>query len=354
MDFIFENENQFLLENNENILFLDNALDTLNYPDLFNSKILGNFNPLDSYSENDINYDYMNNYDKNDNKENEETNQNSNLLKKKTKREDEIKDNKNINPEEENTSKNKSNNKENINNNKEVKIIEIKNKVYFRTEPIEGNGIENLNNKKNYKYGRKTQEEKNNGINGNHTRYSEDNIIRKIKSFFGKSLFKFINQNLKNSNFIKLEIAVNKELKKDFNLKLFNKTLKEIYSKSNISNKYKHEKRNKNEKLIKEIYSKSKETSVIKILNLTYLEAFDIFRRNIKENQNISPYLQKKIEGTDILDNKKFEDILSLFEKIIKEEEKNKNGNIEQYINDIKHLCLNFEKWFENKVGRER
>ena len=353
MNFFFDNENQFLLENNENFLIPDNAFDTLNPPYSLNSNILENLNSLDSYSENDRNSEYMFILDKNNSKENETTNQNSNLLKRKTKREDEVKDNKNINPEEENNSKNKSNNKENINNNKEVKIIEIKNKVYFRAEHIEGNGIENLNNKKSYKYGRKTQEEKNNGINGNHTRYSEDNIIRKIKSFFGKSLFKFINQNLQNSNFIKLEIAVNKELKKDYNLKLFNMTLKEIYSKSNISNKYKHEKRNKNEKLIKEIYSKSKETSVIKILNLTYLEAFDIFRRNIKENNYISPCLQKKIEGTDILDNKKFEDVISLIDKI-KKEEKNKNGDIEQYINYVKNLCLNFENWFEKKVGRDR
>ena len=354
-------ENHSIFDDENNLLTNDYEHNIINFPSFLNSKILEeNFNSLDNYYGNDRNYDYMKNFDKNDYIENETTNQNSKtFLKKKIKREEEETDNGDIqSKKEENISENKSNYKENINNNKEEKQIEIKNKHNFYIKPREGNIENNLdnksNNKKYSKYGRKTKEEKNNGINGNHTRYSDDNIIRKIKTFFGKSLHKFINQNLKNENFKKLEIAINKDLKKDFNLKLFKMTIKEIYSKSNISDKYRYEEQNKNENLIKEIYSKNEETSVIKILNLTYLEAFEIFRRNIKENQNISPYLQKKIEGTDILDNKKFEDILSLFEKIIKEEEKNKNGNIEQYINDVKHLCLNFEKWFENKVGRER
>ena len=232
---------------------------------------------------------------------------------------------------------------------KEMKNIEINNKVYFNIQFMQEN---TKNNKK--QPGRKTQEEKNNGNNGNHTRYSEDNIMRKIKSFFGKSLYNFLNNSLKNSKFLKLEISINKDLKKDINIKLFNMTLKEIYSNSNISEKYKHEEQNHNRNLINKIYLENEETSVIKILNLTYLEAFDIFIRRIKTNQNINPNLQKKIEGTDILDNEKFEDVISLIDKIEKEEEINKNGDINQYINKLKNLCLNFENWFEKKVGRDR
>ena len=208
--------------------------------------------------------------------------------------------------------------------------------------------------KNNSKFGRKTQKEKDKGEKGNHTRDSEDNKIRKIKSFFGKSLYLFIKNSFKEkTDLLKLEIGINNDLKKDFNQKLFNTTLKDIYMKSNISEKYIHKDQNFNENLIKKIYTENKEIEVIKILNLTYGEAFDIFRRKIKKNEYINPNLEKKIEGTNILDNNKFNDIENLIKKIYKDE-KNKNDNIEEYINDIINLCLNYEEWFSRKMGRNR
>ena len=200
-------------------------------------------------------------------------------------------------------------------------------------------------------FGRKSQEEKDKGSNGNHTRESEDNKIRKIKSFFGKNLYLFLKNSLEDE-LLKLDISINKDLKKEFNEKLFNRTIKDIYMNSKISDKYKHYNPDTNKILINKIYKEKKETSVIKILNLTYREAFAIFIRKIKNNK-ISPELRKKIQGTNILDNNKFKDIESMINKI-KEEEKNTNGAINEYIKDIKRLCINFESWFENKIGRNR
>ena len=210
------------------------------------------------------------------------------------------------------------------------------------------------NRKKNTLCGRKRKEEKKKGINGSHTRDSEDNKILKIKSFFWKSLYSFIRDSfIENINFLKLEISINRSLKKEFNEDLFKMKLKDIYSKYKISDKYVHYAEDTNEKLIKKIYKENKETVAKKILNLTYIEAFDIFRRKIM-GKDISPELKNKIKGTDFLDTYKFKDFDGLIEKIREEEGENNIGDIEEYINDIKRLCLQFEEWFKQKIGRNR
>ena len=202
---------------------------------------------------------------------------------------------------------------------------------------------------------KKNREKENKRNNGSHTRDSEDNKIHKIKSYFGKSLYFFIrNSFIENYEFLKLEISINKNLKKDFNEKLFKMKLKDIYFNYGISEKYIHYDKDTNKKLINKIYKEEKEIAVIKILNLTYIEAFEIFRRKIKEEKDINQELKNKINGTNFLDNKKFKDFDCLIEKIREEEKKNKNGDIEEYINDIKRLCLHFEEWFGQKKGRNR
>ena len=93
-----------------------------------------------------------------------------------------------------------------------------------------------------------------------------------------------------------------------------------------------------------------REAELIKILDLTYLEAFNIFRRTINSKLN------KKIEGTNIKDKEKFKD-LDEFVKNIRIREKKKGEKdevIEEYIDDVKRLVYNFENWFDNKIGRER
>ena len=208
--------------------------------------------------------------------------------------------------------------------------------------------------KNNKKCGRKTKIEKINGKKGKHTKNNQDNIIRKIKSFFGKSLYLFIKRIfIIKTDLLKLEIDINKNLKKDFNLKLFNSTLKNIYMESKISEHYSIKKVETNEELIKKIYNENKEIEVIKILNLTYIEVFQIFRRNLVP---INEELKKKIEGTNILNKEMFNDVEKFLE-IIRLQERNKKENeedIEKYINDIKSLVIGFEEWFNAKSGRER
>jgi hypothetical protein len=241
----------------------------------------------------------------------------------------------------------KSKNKENDN---EIKLLrENGKKRMFKIEKVRKEDRE-----KNTQYGRKKQEDKDKGKNGDHNRDSEDNKMRKIKSFFGKNLYIFLRDSFSDKKgFLKLEISINKNLKKDFNEDLFNMKIKDIYFNYQISDKYVHYDRDINKKLIDKIYKEQKETAVIKILNLTYIEAFDIFRRKIM-GKDIKPELKSKINGTGFLDNKKFKDFDCFIGKIRQEEKKNSNGDIEEYINDIKRLCIHFEDWFGQKIGRNR
>ena len=240
---------------------------------------------------------------------------------------------------------------EDLENNKIFKEINLKENNEEEKEIDDKNTIKNNNTQK---CGRKTEIEKNNGNKGKHTKKNEDNIIRKIKSFFGKKLYLFIKKSFKKeTDLLKLEIDINRNLKKDFNIKLFNNTLKNIYMNSKISEHYSIKNVETNEELINKIYNENKETEVIKILDLTYIEAFQIFRRNLVP---INEDLKTKIEGTKFLNKEYFNDVEKFLEKI-RLEGKNKKENeedTEQYIEDIISLVIGFEEWFNSKTGRER
>ena len=248
---------------------------------------------------------------------------------------------------------------ENENNfQEEQKTIELneedeENKFVEKNESIKMKQKENkkLNficKKKNC--GRKTNKDKIKGKKGSHTKESEDNIMRKIKSFFQKRIHKYLSKITK-EDLLKLDSNVKSRLKKEFNLNLFNKTLKDIYIETNISPKYKLKKVKTNEKLINRIYKEEKEIEAIKILNLTYEEAFEIFRRNLKPKEELSDELKRKIAGTNILNPKFFEDASVLIEN---EKEEGKTQDNMKYIDNFRRLILEFKNWFENKIGRNR
>lgn len=206
------------------------------------------------------------------------------------------------------------------------------------------------------KHGRKPQIDKKNGNNGKHTKNDDDNKIRKIKSYFGKQIYLYLKSLFKGKELLKLDININKNLKRDYNLKLFKRTFKDIYSNTIISNKYKLKNVKTNAKLINETYNDTKQTEINKLLSLTYGEAFEIFRRKLNPNKEISKELKTKIKGTHILDSNRFKDVESLLKKIEEDGKKNeeKDEDIKQYKKDIIDLCNDFQNWFEDKIGRDR
>ena len=203
------------------------------------------------------------------------------------------------------------------------------------------------------------RKKRNDSNKGSHTKNTPDNIMRKIKSNFFGYIHNLLNKSLisKDIIFSKLDSKINKELKKDFNLNLLDRTIRDIYEKTEISSKLRKISvinSNINKEIIQKIYQENIEEQTIKILNLTYFELFQIFRSKIK---SIDYKLEIKKSQIPLLNTDEFCDIDKFFEKIVNEEE-NKNNesqeNIDNYLSEIKKLCINYENWFIDKKGRNR
>ena len=188
------------------------------------------------------------------------------------------------------------------------------------------NNNESFSNKKSRGRKKKDVIEK-----GNHTKFTDDNMMRKIKCHF----FNHINNSLNNSLtdkklvFLKLDNLINENLKRDYNMELMNKTIKDIYLNSKISNKYKNRKNDSNKELVERIYSENKETDTIKILEKEYIELF-----------------------TELMEN----NIDKFCNEILNKEEKNglPHEQTSVFFDKMKRLCNNYKDWFEMKRGRER
>ena len=97
---------------------------------------------------------------------------------------------------------------------------------------------------------------------GEHNKYSEDNIMRKIKSYFFSYLHENLNDKFNNKKyqFLKLNPLISENLKKDFNEELMKKTIKELYMNSPISGKFRKQKKENpyyNKKIIEIIENQS-------------------------------------------------------------------------------------------------
>lgn len=192
---------------------------------------------------------------------------------------------------------------------------------------------QNENEKPVPKKGRKTKQETE---KGEHTKYKEDNMMRKVKSNFFCKVHKLVNGAIKYKNyqFLKLHPRLNKELKKEFNEQLMEKSFKYLYENEEIGDKYSKSKDKENsmnnKKVIKYLYSENNanEEEVRKILDKTYIELFNELK------VEFSKELLKKIE--------------------VEERNKGENEeNIKIYIEGIKNIIENYEKWFNDKKGRK-
>ena len=192
--------------------------------------------------------------------------------------------------------------------------------------------------KENIKCGRKKKRDNSNTKNNTnsntdnepfHDKFEPGNLIRKLKTNLMDSILYFLNNNLNDNSimFQKLHKNINENLKKDYNLTLMKRTIRDIFYNEEISklciNKMCG---NINKKIIEKIEKEKVETKIIKILNMTFIE----FINEIRDN-----YL---------------EDFLN---KIKEKEIKNNGNNVEQYMDKLKQLFLNYEKYFENKKGRK-
>ena len=192
-----------------------------------------------------------------------------------------------------------------------------------------------------------------------HNKNSGDNIINKIKgnfiNYFIRDFLKF--HSIKNKiEFKKLPRDFISNLNKEDNEILYKNKISDILSEAKISSKYTSCDEYENRKIIEKIYEEKKEIKVIKILDLTFEELFIIFRRKLKNEEDMKKLeeIKDKIEGLDLLEkNCKYKDIYFLIDEI-KEKYKNilNEFELKEYVENVENLCLNYEKWFNKKIGR--
>ena len=133
---------------------------------------------------------------------------------------------------------------------------------------------------------------KNSKYIGIHNKFSQDNIIRKIKGRFQEKCRIYINNEYKNflrnnehttkvNNLLqRINPKVSRKIQRDENLKWLNSKLYEVFS-ENVSEKCSLYEFDYNKKQIEKLYKENKATNVINILNKSVKYMFDAFIQNL-------------------------------------------------------------------------
>lgn len=140
--------------------------------------------------------------------------------------------------------------------------------------------------------------------------------------------------------FLKMFDILTKNNRIDLNKMVFHSKLKNILISSPISRKYKRQPEDYNKKLIEEIYKKNGVDEIIKLLEMTIEDYYNLF---IKKKNEFSEE-ENKIFGT-----KNFENVL----------EKKKNDKIKgfssEFLDTFKNKCLGYREWISSNIQhRER
>ena len=233
----------------------------------------------------------------------------------------------------------------------EIEEINI-NTIYFMDKPKENKKKifmaikEKIKPQNGNKRGRKRKGESG---KGKHSKKEKDNIIRKIKVHFFRYVKETLNKAIKDKRhkFKNVPYCIISKSSKEFNADLMNLTIKEIYEESfQYVDKYK-EKNYKRNKWALEYFSKEEnevnEKEVINLLNLNFIQFFDIFRKEYLPTflDEINPLSKNKKPNN----NKKGES--NVDEKIDEED-------VNQYLTKVENICNNFETLFLNKTNSSK
>ena len=222
----------------------------------------------------------------------------------------------------------------NIFEDKNETSIEKKGSNDISSDTLDNNNINNTlctKTKKNKQIfrGRKRKEDTRERV---HSKYTKDNQMRRIKTYFFRFIYKRVNSSLSHGHkkFRKISPKVNENLKADYNIELMKKRLKTIFEENPINGRYSKSEIGKdyNAKLIKEIYKKNEEIETIKILNTSYIEYLNFMKTH---------HLQE------------FKD--EIFEKEVKCGESKESSK--KYVDKLVKLLFNYEGWFSEKTPRD-
>ena len=187
-----------------------------------------------------------------------------------------------------------------------------------------------------------------NSNKGKHTKFSYDNLTRKLKSKLFESILLFLNSSftkvqIENPRkyskkilyskpfFLKINQDIIKDINVDKNKELLNSKLKEIFS-NDISKKMENFGADYNRKIIEKIYKEQIQTKTISILEKTLLECLEYFRGSKYYEELAGFEKEYPIVIKSLIDN----------------------GETEEYINIFKELLSRFDIYYENKKSRKK
>ena len=222
------------------------------------------------------------------------------------------------------------------------------------------------------KLGRKKFEKKEIKIKSSeHSKLEDDNMIKKINSFYMESTRNWLNNSFidENGNFVTIESRkkskktlflkippniITTNLKKETAMKIMNEKFKNIFS-NKISEKYKKIDKNQNKNLIEEIYENNDQIYIRFILEKTFIELFNYFngQKNFEDSKKY--FTDKNIDECHI--NQFFNNFNKIEHFLLDIKKKEENGNlskemVQDYAQRISLLCLNYKEWFEGKYKR--
>lgn len=172
-----------------------------------------------------------------------------------------------------------------------------------------------------------------------HTKFSSDNIIRKVKRNFVDKCLNYINNKYKNLKGKKLLYRISPketiEISIEKNLKWFNLKIKDIFS-YELSNKCSTKEKDYNKKQIQKIYKEGIQEMII-IFETKVRDIFNDYINDVKR------------EGFDTLKD----DVLMIKEKMKKEENADET-DINNYINEYIKIAKGLEDIYKNKRPRTK
>ena len=258
----------------------------------------------------------------------------------------------------------------NLENKQDMQLLRKKSKRRTKKEVEEEKKLKKNEIKNKKKLGRKQKNQIENGSNKNeHSKSSDDNIVKKIHSFFLDSILNWINKSFidenkqfqtltdrkKMKNGILRKISpkvITTNLKKKNVIKTMNTKFKDIFS-NKISSKYTKVDENQNKELIEKIYQDKNQPFVIFILELTFIQAFNYFNGQDKGEDCKKNFLFEHFDINLIEQFLKNLDTIKDFLSTIKEKQNNETKEkVKDYAERISLLCLNYSDFFLKKFDR--
>ena len=256
---------------------------------------------------------------------------------------------------------------------KDMQMLKKKKKRRTKKEIERDKTLSQEEKKKKKKKGRiKKDSEENLKSNVNHPKEADDNIVKKINTFYLEEIRKWLNKSFLDENKTNFETLKSREknkkgifmrlspelisnkIKKATILNIMNTKFKDLFYSNKISLKYKKKNPEINRELINKIYKEGKESFVIFILEMKFIEGMNFFNGLIKDEQIIN-YFKNNYKYSEELVKKfvgNFGKIGSLLDKLYRNSDKDE-AETKDYLTKINVLCLNYKESFENKYDRK-